>query len=138
MAKLSKEEQKKQNKITIILLIIAIPIAVVIGLNLRKDKKKEEAPKEAEEVTLLKQSVSQYADMVYTYPQNNDEYVIDYESFTNYINNGNKYLKVTCTLKDSSGNSYVTSAIYTSNDKVLHYLLIRDDVLFDDHTTDKE
>ena len=138
MAKLTKEEQKKQNKLTIILLIIAIPIAVVIGLNLRKDKKKEEAPKEAEEVTLLKQSVSQYADKAYTYPESNDEYVIDYESFTNWINNGNKYLKVTCTLKDESGNNCIVSAVYTSNDKALHYLSIKDDILFDDHTTDKE
>lgn len=137
MAKLTKEEQKKQNKITLIMLIIAIPIAVVIGLSLKKDKDKKEV-KEAEEITLLKQTVSQYTATTYTFPTNEDDYVIDYDAFTKYINNGNSYLKVTCTLKDADGNNCIVSATYTSNDKVLHYLSIRDDVLFDDHTTDKE
>lgn len=137
MSKLTKEQQKKQNKITIIMLIIAIPIAVVIGLSLKKDKDKKEV-KEAEEITLLKQSVSQYSSEAYTFPKNENEYVIDYESFTKWIDNGNSYLRVTCTLIDKDGNNQVVSATYTSNDEVLHHLSIHDDVLYDDHTTDKE
>lgn len=137
MSKLTKEQQKKQNKITLIMLIIAIPIAVVIGLSLKKDKEKKET-KEAEEITLLKQSVSQYTSEAYTYPKNEDEYVIDYESFTKWIDNGNSYLKITCTLTAKDGSNQMVSAIYTSNDKALHYLSIHNDVLYDDHTTDKE
>lgn len=137
MSKLTKEQQKKQNKITLIMLIIAIPIAVVIGLNLRKDKDKKET-KEAEEIALLKQSVSQYTSEAYTFPKNEADYVIDYESFTKWIDNGNSYLNITCTVTDKNGDNQMISATYTSNDKQLHYLSIRDNVLYDDHTTDKE
>ena len=135
MSKLSKEEQKKQNKIVIISILILLPIAIIIGLSLRKKDDKQD---EKEEITLLKQSIAQYTTNEYTYPKKESDYIIDYDAFTKWIDNGNSYLNITCTLKDNEGKDCIVSAIYTSNDRNLHYLSIRNDVLYDDHTTDKE
>ena len=135
MSKLSKEEQKKQNKIVIISILILLPIAIIIGLSLRKKDDKQD---EKEEITLLKQSIAQYTTNKYTYPKKESDYIIDYDAFTKWIDNGNSYLNITCTLKDNEGKDCIVSAIYTSNDRNLHYLSIRNDVLYDDHTTDKE
>ena len=138
MAKFSKEEQKKQNKAVIIAILILLPVAIIIGLSLKKDKKeKTEEPKEREEITMLKESVAQYGDQAYKFPENESDYMFDYEAFTKYVDNGNGYLSISCVAQDERGQNYAITAIYTSNDKILHYLSIKDKICYDDHTTDK-
>lgn len=139
MSKLSKEEQKKQNKAVIIAILILLPFAIIIGLKLqkKKEKKEPEQPKEREEITLLKESVAHYGDQAYKFPESESDYVIDYESFTKWINNGKTYLSICCTVQDERGENYAISAKYTSDDRVLHYLEIKGNVIYDDGTTDK-